>query len=245
MTEEKTTALAVTQEVSPEDLALMLNAESKVDMAEQQDLQESIGLGKITVKTYTEGTVMECLIIDQHRANGYWPKGFAGGGDPPDCNAPLGTHGTGTINGKPVVNQECSGCPMNQWGSDPKGGKGKACQNKRMVYVLRKVDGVWNPFSEAIVVPASCLKVVAQYLRDTMGTPRWTFVTNVSVVGTKTASNGFAFSRGEAVPAALLPKLATVVKMYQGKRIETMQGEGGSSESTDQRLAAGHAEEEI
>ena len=94
------------------------------------------------------------------------------------------------------------------------------------------------------MVPAGALKQVAQYLRDTQGTPRWTFITKIAVVGGD-LSNTFSFTRGEAVPSALLPGLAPVVKMYKGKRIESMQGEGGSSEATDQRVAAGHAEMDI
>lgn len=33
-------------------------------------------------------------------------------------------------------NETCNGCPRNEWGSDPGGGKGKACKNTRKLAVI-------------------------------------------------------------------------------------------------------------
>ena len=35
---------------------------------------------------------------------------------------------------------KCATCPMNQWGSDPKGGRGKACKNTRRLAVMVPVS---------------------------------------------------------------------------------------------------------
>ena len=35
-----------------------------------------------------------------------------------------------------VVHTECATCPLNEWGSDPEGGKGKACKNVRRLAVI-------------------------------------------------------------------------------------------------------------
>ena len=34
------------------------------------------------------------------------------------------------------MHENCKECPMNQWGSDPQGGKGKACKNMRRLLVV-------------------------------------------------------------------------------------------------------------
>jgi len=45
----------------------------------------------------------------------------------PNCKSNDGVTGRGDIGGGNGT-RECSKCPMNQWSSDPKGGKGKACK---------------------------------------------------------------------------------------------------------------------
>ena len=42
------------------------------------------------------------------------------------------------MDGKEVGKRACADCPHNQWGTDPKGGKGKACKNMVRVYVLQE-----------------------------------------------------------------------------------------------------------
>lgn len=243
MAEEKTEALAKTS-LTPEELTLMLSKGSEVDLEEQKDLHEATGMGKINVKTFAEGTKMECIIIGQHRANGYWPKGFAGGGDPPDCAAPTGEYGTGIVDGEATHNRPCVTCPKNQWGSAGDGKKGKACQNKRVIYVIRKIDGVFNPYPEAIMVPATILKTAARYLQETMGTPRWTFITNVLVTDGPTGMGGFTFTRGADLPSSDLPGIGLLVREYENARIESMAG-NDNPEAEDQNLASGLADQEL
>lgn len=248
MATKKTDALAKNNEMSAEELQTMIAHGSRVDLDEEKDLHEATGMGKINVKSFPSGTTLECIIIGQHRANGYWPKGFMGGGDAPDCAAPLGIFGTGVIDGKAVLNRPCETCPKNQWGSAGNGKKGKACQNKRYIYVLRKVDGVFNPYPEALVVPATVLKTAARYLLETRpstaGVPRWTFITNVRVSDGPSGMGGFEFTRGEAMPVTDLPKIGMLVRQYESARVESMAGEGGP-EAHDQNTAAGLAETEI
>lgn len=243
MAEEKTEALAKNS-LTPEELNLMLSQGSEVDLEEQKDLHEATGMGKINVKTFSPGFLMECIIIGQHRANGYWPKGFAGGGDPPDCAAPTGMFGTGIVDGQATLDRPCVTCPKNQWGSAGDGKKGKACQNKRVIYVIRKVDGVFNPYPEAIMVPATILKTAARYLQETMGTPRWTFITNIMVTDGPTGMGGFAFERGSDLPSAELPKIGMLVREYENARIESMSG-NDNPEAHDQNVAAGLADAEL
>lgn len=75
---------------------------------------------------------LEGVIVYSHNSNAYWTDG----GDhddnaPPDCQSMDGKLGYGCPGGI------CASCPYNRFGSDPKGGRGKACKNMRIVYLLR------------------------------------------------------------------------------------------------------------
>ena len=76
---------------------------------------------------------LEGIILYSHNANAYW---IAGKGEddnaPPDCQSTDGKIGYGHPGGL------CADCPYNRFGSDTKGtGKGKACKNQRIIYLLR------------------------------------------------------------------------------------------------------------
>lgn len=82
---------------------------------------------------------LTCVVLDWVTANTYFkglynpkdiqpPACFAVAREPskaePSKNAPERQHDT------------CKGCPQNEWGSDPQGGKGKACKNTRRLLVV-------------------------------------------------------------------------------------------------------------
>lgn len=77
------------------------------------------------------------VIIDYHPVNAFWRDEFTGQNNPPDCSSLDGITGT-VVNGDLTETHKCATCPHNQWGSDPKGGKGKACKNMMRVYLLRE-----------------------------------------------------------------------------------------------------------
>ena len=81
---------------------------------------------------------LEGIIIYSHNANTYWADGKNDNENtPPDCQSMDGKLGYGCPGGI------CAVCPNNRFGSDPdpKGtGKGKACKNQRIVYLLRSGD---------------------------------------------------------------------------------------------------------
>ena len=53
--------------------------------------------------------------------------------EPPICASSDGIYGIDSSSGEI---QNCADCPHNQWGSSPKGGRGKACKNMRRLYIL-------------------------------------------------------------------------------------------------------------
>lgn len=79
---------------------------------------------------------LEGVIVYSHNANSYWPTGEDyDDNTPPACQSVDGKLGYGKPGGI------CADCPYNRYGSDTKGtGKGKACKNQRILYLLRSGD---------------------------------------------------------------------------------------------------------
>ena len=70
------------------------------------------------------------VILYTHRVNGYWskPLGNGEGGAAPECSSMDGKTGVNLTTGECV---SCDTCPLNQYGTDPKGGAGKAHGERR------------------------------------------------------------------------------------------------------------------
>ncbi len=79
---------------------------------------------------------LEGVIVYSHNSNVYWPTGEDyDDNTPPACQSMDGKVGYGSPGGI------CAGCPHNRFGSDTKGtGRGKACKNMRVLYLLRSGD---------------------------------------------------------------------------------------------------------
>lgn len=73
------------------------------------------------------------IILYNHAHNAYWSDSDNDENTPPDCFSIDGIYGLGDPGG------ECPNCHCNQWGTGAKG-KGKACKNMRVLYVLRSGD---------------------------------------------------------------------------------------------------------
>ena len=101
----------------------------------------------------------EGYILHYQRANVYWEKDVSetGGGTAPDCASIDGIKPT---QGENIQSDSCLNCPKNQWGSDPKTGKGKACKNIIRMHILR--DGDLLPIR--LTIPPTSLKVVDEYM---------------------------------------------------------------------------------
>lgn len=90
--------------------------------------------------------------------NAYWDKTIdeTGGGDPPVCFARDGAYGVGNPGGT------CLTCPYNQFGSDDRGGKGKACKNMAVLFVLQPNTVLPVVF----MLPPTSVKVVRKYMAN-------------------------------------------------------------------------------
>lgn len=97
---------------------------------------------------------IEGVIMYQHCVNGYYKTAYKGGNNPPDCCSFDGVSGTGDPGGN------CAVCAFNQYGSATEG-DGKACKNRRWLYLLRE-----NELLPIMVsVPTASLQAFTQYMK--------------------------------------------------------------------------------
>jgi len=77
----------------------------------------------------------EGLIIKKKMNNAYWNDSFeeSGGNEFPDCFSKDGVYPDPRV--EHPKHRNCAQCPMNAFGSG-EGGKGKACKNTRVLYIL-------------------------------------------------------------------------------------------------------------
>lgn len=70
------------------------------------------------------------VVVWHHKSNVYWADSTDDSNTPPDCQSSDNILGAGTPGGN------CKECPLNTFGSG-EGGKGKACKNMEMLYILQ------------------------------------------------------------------------------------------------------------
>lgn len=97
------------------------------------------------------------IIMAWRNTRRYWRIPYAERGKktgPPDCRSKDGFWGEGDPGG------ECDHCPLAQWGSDPKGGRGQACKEVKQLLLLR--DGHNLPV--VLNVPPTSVKNVERFI---------------------------------------------------------------------------------
>jgi hypothetical protein len=129
------------------------------------------------------------IIVAWREGRLYWRMPFAERGKvktPPDCVSRDGFWGQGDPGG------ECGECPLNQFGSDPKGGRGKACKEVRHLLLLRS----GHVLPEMITVPPTSIKNAEQYFLRlfNLTIPFWGLITNIRLERTSNA-DGIDYAR--------------------------------------------------
>ena len=160
-----------------------LDPELAAELKDQMDdLDDESGINCRTIKIPSGGNLaftvqgdedgdedylkdIEGVIVFTHRMNGYWPNSFGSSTNPEDkipvCSSMDGKSGLNIRTGEIC---ECDKCPCNQYGSDPNGGKGKACKNMRRIYLMRSND----PNLYLLTVPPTSIKEVNKALTRIM-----------------------------------------------------------------------------
>ena len=126
------------------------------------------------------------VILFHHPMFTYYRERFSGGNNAPDCGSYDGNVGVGNPGGV------CANCPLNQFGSGENGGK--ACKNKRRIYVLR--EGELIPI--LLVLPTGSMKEFSIYIKRLLakGKKSNSVVTKFSLKKVTNAS-GIAYSRAQ------------------------------------------------
>lgn len=130
------------------------------------------------------------VIVDHHPVNAWWEEKYTGANNPPDCSSLDGKFGINVHTGE---KRPCSSCPMNQWGSDPEGGNGKACKNMHRVYILREGEAI----PVLLTLPPTSLKNLSDYLAKRVvskGRRSYGVITKVALKKA-TSSGGITYSQ--------------------------------------------------
>ena len=194
-------------------LALQSNATATLDA-----IRENIGNDRITDRDLDRITVplggglnwtvptlegedsakaLDGIIVHWTSPRAYWATGMeVGGNTPPDCSSHNGDVGYGQPGGA------CHLCPLSEWGSAD-GGSGKACKEKRMLFLLRSTDLL--PI--VIQAPSTSIQPVKKYLLRlaSQGLPYWSVITRLSLEKGSNA-NGISFSRIAPKSAGPVPE---------------------------------------
>lgn len=133
------------------------------------------------------------VIVAVKVVRSYWQNEYTGEGNPPDCFSDDGLQG----HGNPGV--ACAACPLNQWGSAK--GSGKACKERRLLFVLREGD-----FLPVVVsLPPASIQPFKKYLMrlSSQGLPYSSVVTTFALEADKN-STGIQFSKAKLSAGAVL-----------------------------------------
>ena len=124
------------------------------------------------------------VILCHHPMFSYYRERFTGGNNPPDCGSYDGITGVGKPGGV------CARCPLNVYGSGENGGK--ACKNKRRVYVLR--EGELIPV--LLTLPTGSIKEFNVYIQQLLakGNRSYSVVTKFSLTKA-TNAKGITYSK--------------------------------------------------
>lgn len=168
------------------------------DMAKQATATERPSSGTINVKSGIltvngdpiKGNKLDVIFISSVQANLYYEEKW----DPDDPKNPVcfayspdGENMAPHPASSKPQHHECSTCPMNQWRSDPEGGKGKACKNSRRLAAVPPVDTVEEIAKAEVAVlalPVTSVKEWANYVNliaATFGRPPLGMLTEIGV----------------------------------------------------------------
>jgi hypothetical protein len=135
------------------------------------------------------GNKLRCIIVasafeNAHYSETFDPNNFR----PPDCFA-LSLDGVDMAPHEKSHNpysDMCVTCPNFKWGSDPKGGRGKACKAKRRLALIPEnalQEGILKAEIALLTVPVTSVKNWGNYVNRLSATtkrPAWAMVTEIS-----------------------------------------------------------------
>ncbi len=122
---------------------------------------------------------LEGVILFNHASCAYWPDGEVDENTTPLCSSVDGKAGIGEPGGT------CAICALNRFGSG-ENGKGKACKNMRVLYLLR--DGEYMPLQVAL--PPTSIKPFNDFYNVAFASRRRGTCGSIVQLGLKRVENG-------------------------------------------------------
>lgn len=120
------------------------------------------------------------VVLYNHSTGAYWPEGDEYDDNvPPLCSSVDGKQGNGTPGGL------CATCVLNRFGT-ASDGKGKACKNMRVLYLLR--SGEYMPLQ--LTLPPTSIKPWREFLNQSFLLRQRATYGSVIQIGLKKMSNG-------------------------------------------------------
>lgn len=182
----------------PADLQAKLAAAAKDIAAKERPSVSRIGL-RAGVITYggnpVKGNALSVIVLAAGHKNAYYDKPF----DPNNLQNPacfalsitgedMQAHENVPEDNVPGESRSCKDCPLHQWGSDPRGGRGKACKETRRV-VLMPADAAESAEAAAkaelalVDIPVTSGKNYSNFvnaLAASASVPPWAAITTLS-----------------------------------------------------------------
>lgn len=156
------------------------------------------------------------VIIDHFPFKAWWEKSFeekTGEDDKrPDCFSADGITGTGCPEKGIPAGQKCANCPKGAWGSDRRGGRGKDCNDKIRIHILREGE----VFPIFIDLPATSHSNLKDYIKRLTNKLKHYYgvVTSIKLEKDKN-TGGTEYSKATFSKAAdLTPAERLAVKQY-------------------------------
>ncbi len=169
----------------------------------------------------------KAVILYHHPVHAYYKDKYTGGSNPPDCGSMDGHTGIDRETGEV---KSCKECPYNEFGSGENGGK--ACKQRRRIYILRAGEALPNILSLATGSLADFSKYVVRLLSK--GKKSNNVVTKFTL---KKAQNTGGINYSQAVLSVerdltelelvSIDKMTEQVKAIAGKITETETAGGG------------------
>jgi hypothetical protein len=161
---------------------------------------------------------MLCVIFDSAYENAWYPGAY----DPknivaPDCWAiARAEEDMAPSNVVPEpVSPGCVDCPKNEWGSDPAGGKGKACKNVRRIALIQAADIAKGVSADVMLarIPTMSVRNWSKYVTQVANVvrrPTWGVVTELRLVPDVKSQFQVQFSFVENIPEEMLEHIVAI-----------------------------------
>lgn len=213
----------------PSDVLARLAAKAKDASAKERPAISRISL-KSGIMTYggTEiaNNKMEALVMAASFRN-VW---YAGAYDPnnivnPNCFA-IADNDDNMVphpNVAEPVHETCTGCPKNEWASDPKGGRGKACKQTRRLVLLPGVavekgpEEILSAEMAVMDIPVTSVKNYSQFVNTlyaSANVPPYAAIAEIAVVRDAKTQFKVQFRPMRVIPTVEL--LEAVEKRLEG-----------------------------